>query len=42
MELKQMQKDDLRMFEICQKLMCHFYIYMDVHNTHGNANRIQV
>jgi len=42
MELKQMQKDDLRMFKIYLKLMCHFYIYMDVHNTRGNANRIKV
>ena len=41
MELE-MEKDDLEMFETYQKLMCHFYICMDIHNTHENANRIKV
>ena len=42
MELEQMEKDDPEMFETYQELMCHFYISMDVHNTHENANTIKV
>jgi len=37
MEQEQIEKD-----EIYRKMMCHFYIYMDVHNAHGNANGIKV
>ena len=42
MELEQMEKDDPEMFETYQKLMCYFYICMDVHNTRRNANGIKV
>jgi len=31
-KLKKMEKDDPEMFETYQKLMCHFYICMDIHN----------
>ena len=30
------------MFVTYRELMCHFYICMDIHNTHGNANEIKV
>ena len=42
MELEQMEKDDPEMFETYRELLCHFYIYMDVHNTRGNTNEIKV
>ena len=42
MELEQMEKDDLEMFGTYWELMCHFYICMDVYNTHGNENWIKV
>ena len=42
MELEQMEKDNPDMFETYRELMCHFYICMDVHNTRGNANEINV
>ena len=42
MELKQIEKDGLEMFETNWELMCHIYICMDVHNTRGNANGIKV
>ena len=42
MELEQMEKDGPKMFETYQKLMCHFYICMNVHNAQGNANGINV
>jgi len=41
MELKQMEKDDPKMFRTYQELMCHLYICMDVHNAWGNSNRIK-
>jgi len=41
-ELEQMEKDDPKMSKTYRELMCHFYIYMDVHNTSGNANGIKV
>ena len=37
-----MEKDDAEMFKAYQELMCHFYIYMDVHNARGNANGIKI
>ena len=41
MELEQKEKDNPEMFKTYQEL-CHFYICMDVHDTHGNVNRIKV
>jgi len=37
-----MEKEDLKMFETYQKLMYHFYIYMDVHNARGNVKGMKV
>ena len=36
-ELEQIEKDNLGMFETHQELMCYFYICMDIHNTHRNS-----
>ena len=40
-KLEKMEKDDPEIFKTYRKLMCHFYICMDIHNAHGNANEIK-
>ena len=40
-ELEQIEKDDPDLFETYRELLCHFYVYMDVHNARENANEMK-
>ena len=42
MELEQLEKDHLALFETYRELMCHFYVCLDIHNARGIANRMKV
>ena len=42
MELEQLEKVYLALFETYQELMCYFYICLDVHNAQGIANGMKV
>ena len=42
MELEQLENDYLTLFKTYRELMCHFYIYLNVHNTRGITNVIKV
>jgi len=37
-ELAQLEKDEPAMYEKYTKLMCHFYICLDLYPSHGNVN----
>ena len=42
MELEQLEKDRLALFETYRELICHFYICLDIHNTRGIVNKMKV
>jgi len=42
MELEQLEKDDPALFETYRESICHFYIYLDVHNARGIMNGMKV